>query len=98
MVRRVLSDVIDTKIVDHKGEADVFSGMFPKGRGPSDGGVAKDICFSLVVDNFVVKHVGKDTEDHLIQAIKKLYTISIDWTGSLYCSLTINWDYEQAHM
>ena len=41
MVRRVLSDVLDTEIVDHKGEADVFSGMFPKGRGLSDSGVAK---------------------------------------------------------
>ena len=41
MVRRVLSDVLDTEIVDHKGEADVLSGMFPKGRGPSDRGVAK---------------------------------------------------------
>ena len=41
MVRRVLADVIDTEIVDHKGEADVFSGMLPKGRGPSDRGVAK---------------------------------------------------------
>ena len=135
MVRRVLADVLDTEIVNHKGEADAFSGMFPKGRGPSDRGVAKlckvylepivrdaaglkqagriandrlkihfakfgyspvtrtpslwkhatkDICFSLVVDDFGVKHVGKDTADHLIQSLKKLYTISIDWTGSLY--------------
>ena len=37
----------------------------------------KDICFSLVVDNFGVKYVSKDTVDHLIQALKKLYTISI---------------------
>ena len=41
MVRRVLADVLDTEIVDHKGEADVFGGMLPKGMGPSDGGVAK---------------------------------------------------------
>ena len=50
----------------------------------------KDICFSLVVDDFGAKYVGKDTADHLIQALKKLYTISIDYTGSLYCGLTIN--------
>ena len=43
MVCRVLADVIDTEIVEHKGEADVFGGMLPKGRGPSNGGVAK-IC------------------------------------------------------
>ena len=41
MVRRVLADVLDTEIVDHKGEAYVFSGMFTKGRGPSDRGLAK---------------------------------------------------------
>ena len=41
MVRRVLADVLDTEIVDHKGESDVFGGMLPKGRGLRDGGVAK---------------------------------------------------------
>ena len=41
MVQSVLVDVLDTKIVDHKGEADVFGGMLPKGRGSSVGGVAK---------------------------------------------------------
>ena len=41
MVRHVLADVLDTEIVDHKGEAYVFGGMLPNGRGSSDGGVAK---------------------------------------------------------
>ena len=41
MVHRVLTDVLDTEIVNHKGEADVFGGMIPKGRGSIDGGVAK---------------------------------------------------------
>ena len=41
MVHRVLANVLATKIVDHKREEDVFSGMFPKGRGLSDRGVAK---------------------------------------------------------
>ena len=41
MVRHVLSEVLDTEIVDHKGEADVFGGMLPKERGSSDRGVAK---------------------------------------------------------
>ena len=41
MVRRIFADVLDTEIVDHKGEADVFGGMIPKGRVSSDGGVAK---------------------------------------------------------
>ena len=41
MVCCVLVDVLDTGIVEHKREADVFGGMLPKGRGSSDGGVAK---------------------------------------------------------
>ena len=41
MVRRFFDDLLDTKIVDYKGEADVFGGIFTKGRGSSDGGVAK---------------------------------------------------------
>ena len=41
MARRVLTDVLDTGIVDHKEEANVFGGMLPKGRGSSYGGVSK---------------------------------------------------------
>ena len=41
MVLRVLADILDTEIVNHKGEAVVFGGMLPKGRGSSNGGVAK---------------------------------------------------------
>ena len=45
----------------------------------------KPIFFSLIVDNFGVKYIRKENSDHLIQAFQKLYTISIDWTGSLFC-------------
>ena len=53
----------------------------------------KPIILSLVVDNFGVKYTGKENADHLIQALQKLYTISINWTGYLLCGLTIDWDY-----
>ena len=43
----------------------------------------KNIIFSLVVDDFGVNYVGKDNSDHLIQALKNLYTASIYWDGSL---------------
>ena len=44
----------------------------------------KPIIFSLVVDDFGVKYIVKENADHLIQDLQKLYTISIDWTGSLF--------------
>ena len=49
----------------------------------------KPVLFSLVVDDFGVKYIGKENADHLIQALQKLYTISIDWNGSLFCGLAI---------
>ena len=51
------------------------------------------IIFSLVVDDFGVKYIDKENSDHLIQALQKIYTISIDWTHSLFYRLTIDWDY-----
>ena len=50
----------------------------------------KPIISSLFVDDFGVKYIGKENANHLIQALQKLYTISIDWTGSLFCGLTID--------
>ena len=50
-----------------------------------------DITFSRVVDNFGVKYVGKENADHLIQSLKNKYTISMDWIGSLFCGLHIQW-------
>ena len=44
----------------------------------------KPIILSLVVDDFGVKNIGKENADHLIQSLQKLYTISINWTGSLF--------------
>ena len=53
----------------------------------------RDITFSLFVNDFGVKYVGRENYDHFIQAIKKQYTISMDWTTSLFCGIHIQWDY-----
>ena len=54
----------------------------------------RPILFSLVVNDFGVKYVGKDHADHLIRALQKKYTISEDWTGGLYCGITLKWNYK----
>ena len=54
----------------------------------------RPICFSLTVDDFGVKYVGKEHADHLITTLETLYKITIDWTGTLYCGLTLDWDYK----
>ena len=51
-------------------------------------------AFSLVVDNFGIKYVGKHNSQHLIDALQQHYTTSIDWEGQLNCSMTLGWDYK----
>ena len=52
------------------------------------------ISFSLVVDDFWVKYVGKENAQHLLDTVQKHYKCSCNWKGERYCRLTIKWDYE----
>jgi hypothetical protein len=54
----------------------------------------RPISFSLVVEDFGVKYVGREHDEHLMECIKKNYNISRDWKGSAYCGLTLEWDYK----
>ena len=51
------------------------------------------ISFTLVVDDFGVMHKGRKNAQHLIDTLRSLCTISIDWTGSKYLGLDMQWDY-----
>jgi hypothetical protein len=51
------------------------------------------IAFTLVVDDFGVKYVGKEHADHLIQCLERDYELTKDWTGDLYCGIQLIWDY-----
>ena len=53
------------------------------------------ITFTLVVDDFGVKYVGKKHAEHLIRALRELYEISIDWKGEIYIGLTLKWNYTE---
>ena len=53
----------------------------------------RPISFSLVVDDFGVKYVGKEHAQHLLDTVRKYYKCSCDWAGERYCGLTIKWDY-----
>jgi hypothetical protein len=45
----------------------------------------RSISFSLVVDDFGVKYVGREHAEHLMACIKKNYNISNDWDGQDCC-------------
>lgn len=57
----------------------------------------KPFLFVLCVDDFGIKYQGNKNAQHLLDALKDLYTIAIDWTGSTYCGLTIKWDYNRGY-
>ncbi len=62
----------------------------------------RKICFTLSVDNFAIKYTKLEDAQHLIDALKNDYTITIDWDATKYIGLTIKWDYAKgkvhAHM
>ena len=56
----------------------------------------RPITFSLVVDDFGVKYVGKEHAEHLINCLKtETYTLTEDWAGDLYCGISLRWNYEK---
>jgi hypothetical protein len=53
----------------------------------------RPITFTLVVDDFGVKYISKEDVDHLIVSLQSNYTLTKDWTGNLYCGISLQWDY-----
>ncbi len=60
----------------------------------------KPVCFTLCVDDFAIKFTNIADATHLIEALKKDYTITIDWDATKYIGLTIKGDYDggKVHM
>ena len=56
----------------------------------------RPITFTLVVDDFGVKYVGRDHAEHLQKAITDSgYRIKSDWTGGKYIGITLDWEYDR---
>ena len=55
--------------------------------------LTRPISFTLAVDDFGVKYVGREHVDHLIKCIKEKYELTKDWSGDLYCGIKLHWDY-----
>ena len=52
------------------------------------------IQFCLVVGKFGVQYQGQQHVEHLKQILQQAYELSINWTGSKYVGLKIQWDYK----
>jgi hypothetical protein len=54
----------------------------------------RPISFTLVVDDFTVKYVGKQHADHLRNALLKTYAQTTDWAGTVYSGKTLKRHYK----
>jgi hypothetical protein len=58
----------------------------------------RPITFTLVVDDFGVKYVGKEHAEHLMTVLQEHYQIKADWTGTRYIGIHMAWDYEKGQV
>ena len=59
---------------------------------------SRPTTFTLCVDDFGVKYFSKADALHLLHAVNSNYETTIDWTGSLYCGLNLNWNYQDKYV
>jgi hypothetical protein len=52
------------------------------------------ISFTLIVDDFAVKYVGKKHAEHLRNALLRTYELTTDWKAMMYSGMTLKWDYD----
>jgi hypothetical protein len=54
---------------------------------------------NLCVYNFSIKYIGCKHLQHLYNALcKETYEIVKDWTGNLYCGITLIWNHKKHHV
>ena len=71
------------------------SGVSPgEGEASTSWPKMRAVTFTLVVDNFGIKYVGERHLQHLLSALRDLYTISTDATGTHFLVLKPEWDYD----
>jgi hypothetical protein len=52
----------------------------------------------LCVDDFGVKYFSKKDAEHLLDALRQYYKITVNWDGRNYCGLMINWNYNDNYV
>jgi hypothetical protein len=67
-------------------------GYYPARHTP--GHKTRPIAFSLIVDDFDVKYVGKQHAYHLRNALLQSYELTTDWEAQVYSGMSLKWDYK----
>ena len=53
----------------------------------------RPIFFSLCVDDFGIKYIGREHAEHLLTTLHTQYEATTDWTSNTYLVITLKWDY-----
>ena len=56
----------------------------------------KPISFVLYANDFAIKYTNNNDLNHLLQVLQTKYTITTYLTGSLYCGITLKWNYNKS--
>jgi hypothetical protein len=56
----------------------------------------RPVAFSLIVDDFAVKYVGKQHADHLRNALLHIYELTTDWAEKVYSGMSLKWYYKNS--
>ena len=54
----------------------------------------RNLSFTLVFDDFGVKYSNRTDLYHLNHALQIKYTTTSDFTGTVFCGLTLKWNYQ----
>ena len=58
--------------------------------------INRPIAFTLCVDDFGVKYIGKQHAEHLIRTLEKHYeALTVDWEGTKFCGIDMKWNYHK---
>ena len=55
----------------------------------------QSILFVLIVDDFGIEYVDTKDSEHLLLALRSHYEITVDWTGTKFSGIDIEWDYNK---
>ncbi len=52
-----------------------------------------DITYCLIINNFGIKTTSMANMKHLVASLQEHYSVTVNWTGSLFCKVKPTWDY-----
>ena len=58
----------------------------------------RPIQFTLTVDDFRVKYIGREHAIHLKETLEEHYKVTTDWTGNRYIGIHLQWDYKKGQV